>query len=49
MSSVTLADFPISMIPNGVSVLRSRAPVYPMHNDEVGLIEGKASGSLLIR
>jgi len=37
------------MIPNGVSVLRSRAPVYPMHNEEVGMIEGKASGSLLIR
>jgi len=42
------ADFPISMIPNGVSVLRSRAPVYPMHGEEVGLIEGKKSGSLLI-
>jgi hypothetical protein len=36
------------MIPNGVSVLRSRAPVYPMHDEEVGLIEGKKSGSLLI-
>jgi hypothetical protein len=36
------------MIPNGVSVLRSRAPVDPMHNEEVGLIEGKESGSLLI-
>ena len=43
------ADFPISLIPNGVSVLRSRAPVYPMHDEEVGLIEGKESGSLLIR
>jgi hypothetical protein len=43
------ADFPISMIPNGVSVLRSRAPVYPMHDEEVGLIEGKESGSLLVR
>ena len=42
--------FPISlMVPNGVSVLRSRAPVVPMHNEEVGLIEGKESGSLLIR
>jgi hypothetical protein len=37
------------MIANGVSVLRSRAPVYPMHDEEVGLIEGKESGSLLIR
>jgi hypothetical protein len=37
------------MIPNGVSVLRSRAPVYPMHDEKVGLIEGKESGSLLIR
>ena len=37
------------MIPNGVSVLRSRATVYPMHDEEVGLIEGKESGSLLIR
>jgi hypothetical protein len=37
------------MIPNGVSVLGSRAPVYPMHNEEVGLIEGKESGSLFIR
>jgi len=36
------------MIPNGVSVLRSRAPVYPMHEQEVGLIEGKESSSLLI-
>ena len=43
------ADFPISMIPNGVRVLRSRAPVYPRHNEEVGLIEGKESSSLLIR
>src|SRR5258708_1809273 len=42
-------EFPISMIPNGVSVLRSRATVYPMHDEEVGLIEGKESGSLLIR
>ena len=39
---------PISMIPNGVSVLRSRTPVYPMHEEEVGLIEGKESSSLLI-
>jgi hypothetical protein len=45
----SLADFPISMIPNGVSVLRSRSTVYPMHDEEVGLIEGKESGSLLIR
>ena len=45
----SLADLQISMIPNGVSVLRSRAPVYPMHDEEVGLIEGKESGSLLIR
>jgi hypothetical protein len=37
------------MIPNGVSVLRSRAPGYPMHDEEVGLIEGKESDSLLIR
>jgi len=37
------------MIPNGVSVLRSRAPVYPMNDEEVGLIEGNESGSLLIR
>jgi hypothetical protein len=37
------------MIPNGVSVLRSRAPVYPMHDEKVGLIEGKESGSSLIR
>jgi hypothetical protein len=29
------------MNPNGVSVLRSRAPVFPMHNEEVGLIEEK--------
>ncbi len=36
------------MIPNGVSVLRSRAPVYPMHNEEVGLIEEKKSGSSLL-
>jgi len=43
------ADFPILMIPNGVSLLRSRAPVYPMHSEEVGLIEGKESGPLLIR
>jgi hypothetical protein len=42
--------FPISlMVPNGVSVLRSRAPVVPMHNEEVGLIEEKESGFLLIR
>jgi hypothetical protein len=39
---------PISMIPNGVSVLRSRAPVHPMHDEEVGSIEEKKSGSLLI-
>ena len=45
----TLADLSISMIPSAVSVLRSRAPVYPMHDEEVGLIEGKESGSLLIR
>ena len=44
----SLADFPISMIPNGVSVLRSRAPGYPMRDEEVGLIEGKESGSLLV-
>jgi len=37
------------MIPNGVSVLRSRGPVYPGHDAEVGLIEEKESGSLLIR
>jgi len=37
------------MIPNGVSVLRSRAPVDPMHNEEIGWIEGSESGSLLIR
>ena len=37
------------MIPHGVSVLRSRAPVYPMHDEEVGLIVGKESASLLIR
>jgi hypothetical protein len=43
------AHVPVSMIPNGVSVLRSHAPVYPMHDEEVGLIEGKESGSLLIR
>ena len=50
MPSAEIASYkPISMIPNGVSVLRSRAPVYPMHNEEVGLIEGKESGSLLIR
>jgi len=36
------------MISNGVSVLMSPAPVYPMHDDGVGLIEGKESGSLLI-
>jgi len=42
-------DFPISMIPNGVSVLSSGARVHAMHKDEVGLIEGKESGSLLIR
>jgi hypothetical protein len=36
------------MIPNGVSVLRSRAPVDPMHDEEVGLIEEKEPGSLLI-
>ena len=28
---------------------RSRAPVYRMHDEEVGLIEGEESGSLLIR
>ena len=37
------------MIRNGVSVLRSRARVCPMHDEEVGLIAGKESGSLLIR
>ena len=37
------------MIPNGVSVLSSGARVHAMHKDEVGLIEGKESGSLLIR
>jgi hypothetical protein len=38
------------MIPNGVSVLRYHATVYPVHNhkDEVGLIEGKEPCSLLI-
>lgn len=35
--------------PNGVSVLRSRALVCPMPEEEVGLIEGKESSSLLIR
>jgi hypothetical protein len=35
------------MIPNGVSVLRSRAPIYPMHDEEVALIEEKKSGSSL--
>ena len=37
------------MIPSGVSVLKSRAWVYPMHNEKVGLIEGKKSGALLLR
>jgi hypothetical protein len=46
---LTLRDFPIAMIPKGVSVLRSRAPVYPMQNEEIGLIEGEASGSSLVR
>jgi hypothetical protein len=32
------------MIPNGVSVLRSRAPVNPMHDEEAGLIEEKKVG-----
>src|ERR1700733_12182176 len=35
------------MIPNGVSVLRSRGPVYSMHDEEVGLVEGKESDSYL--
>ena len=43
------ADFPISMILNGVSVLISRAPIYPMHREEFGLIEVKESGALFIR
>jgi hypothetical protein len=37
------------MISNGVSVPMSRAPLYPLHDDGVGLIEGKESGSLPIR
>jgi hypothetical protein len=37
------------MIREGVGVLPSRAPVFPMHNEEVGMIEEKESGSLLIR
>jgi hypothetical protein len=39
----------MSMTPSGVSILRSRAPAYPLDNEEVGMIEGKESGSLLIR
>jgi hypothetical protein len=37
------------MIPNGVSLVRSRAPVYLMHDKKVRLIEGTDSGSLAIR
>jgi hypothetical protein len=39
----------MSMTPSGVSILRSRAPAYPLDNEEVGMIEEKESGSLLIR